>query len=247
MAGLKARAARPAGNRSRALSVAKIAVFDVGGPLAAYALLRSAGLSAVMALILSGILPALGVLLTFARNRRLDAVGALVLLGIVVGTVLGLASRSPRLVLLEGSVPTAVFGLFCLGSLASRRPLIYRFAVEFMGAESPRGREFESLWQYESFRHVFQVMTIVWGIAYLAEAAARVVIVELTSTGSALAISKIMPYAVAAALAGWMWAYGQRSKRRGERMAAQAEAPAQPGPATEAAPPPSAARPTEQQ
>lgn len=120
-----------------------------------------------------------------------------------------------------------------------------------MGAQSPRGREFESLWQYEAFRHVFQVMTIVWGIAYLAEAAARVVIVELTSTGSALAISKIMPYAVAAALAGWMWAYGQRSKRRGERIAAQAGAEqagaaAQPAIATEAAPPLYASSPLEQ-
>lgn len=220
----KADAARSGADRSRVLSLAKIAVFDVGGPLAVYALLRSAGLSAVVSLVLSGILPASGVLLTFARNRRLDAVGALVLLGIAVGTALGLLSGSPRLVLLEGSVPTAVFGLFCLGSLASSRPLIYRFAIEFIGADSPRGREFRSLWQYEGFRHVFQVMTIVWGVTYLAEAAARVIVVEVTSTGSALAISKIMPYAVAAALVGWMWAYGQRSKRRGERIAAQAEA-----------------------
>jgi len=93
-----------------------------------------------------------------------------------------------------------------------------------MGPDSPRSREFESLWQYESFRHVFRVMTIVWGLAYLAEAAARVVIVELTSTGTAFAISKVMPYVVTGLLFAWMFAYGSWSRRKGERLAAEAEA-----------------------
>jgi hypothetical protein len=63
------------------------------------------------------------------------------------------------------------------------------------------------------------VITAVWGIAYLAEAAARIVIVETTSTGTALGISKTMPFAVAALLVGWMGIYGGRAKRRGERAA----------------------------
>jgi len=39
-----------------------ILVFDLGGPLLAYGLLRSAGMSAVAALVISGVLPALGCL-----------------------------------------------------------------------------------------------------------------------------------------------------------------------------------------
>ena len=132
------------GNRNRLLSLAKIAVFDIAGPLVAYSMLRSAGLSQVSALILSGIWPAFGIVAGVIRHRRVDAVGVLVLAGIVVGAVLGLLSGSARLVLAEGSVPTAVFGLLCLGSLRSRRPLIYRFAIEFMGPDTPKGRDFES-------------------------------------------------------------------------------------------------------
>jgi hypothetical protein len=132
------------------------------------------------------------------------------------------SAANARLVLVEGSVPTAVFGLLCLGSLWSRRPLIYRFALEFIGEDTPRGREYESLWRYPGFRHVFRVFTVVWGVAYLAEAAARIVIVETTSTGTALAVSKVMPYAVAALLAYWMVLYGRRAKRAGERLAAAA-------------------------
>ena len=213
----------PVRDRSRLQSLAMIAVFDVAGPLVAYQLLRSAGQSAVSALVLSGILPALGIVINLVRRRRINAVGVLVLAGIVIGTILGVITRDPKLVLLEGSVPTAVFGLACLGSLRRRRPLIYRFALEFMGEDSPRGREFSSLWQYPAFRHAFNLFTVVWGVTYLAEAAARVALVELTSTSTALTVSKSMPYAVAGALTLWMTAYAHRAKRR--RAVQQASTP----------------------
>ena len=163
----------PARNRSRLWSAAKIVVFDIAGPLVAYQMLRSAGLSNVSALVLSGVLPGIAVLGGLIRHRRLDAVGALVLAGIAVGTALGLLSGDARLVLVEGSVPTAVFGLLCLASLRSRRPLIFRFAHEFMGADTPRGRDFDSLWQYPGFRHAFWLFTVGWGVASLAAASAR--------------------------------------------------------------------------
>ena len=224
------------GNRNRLLSLAKIAVFDVAGPLVAYSMLRSAGQSQVSALILSGAFPALGIVAGVIRRRRVDAIGVLVLAGIAVGSVLGLLSGNPRLVLVEGSVPTAVFGVLCLGSLWAQRPLIYRFALEFMGADTQKGRDFESLWRYPEFRHIFRLYTVVWGVVYLAEAAARIIIVETTSTSTALAVSKVMPYAVAAALVAWMVAYGRRAKRAGERHAAAhaaAGAPAAGAPAVE--------------
>jgi intracellular septation protein A len=202
-------------------SITKIAIFDIGGPLVAYALLRSHGFSAVTALILSGVLPAVGVGMSVVQHRRLDVIGALVLAGILVGTVLGLISHNARLVLIEGSVPTAAFGLACLGSLWTRRPLIYAFALEFTGPDSAQGREMTRLWQYQEFRHVFRVMTVVWGIGYLVEAAIRVVIVQHTSTGTALASSKIMPFVFAAVLVTWTVVYGQQQKRKGEQIAAR--------------------------
>src|SRR6204780_450584 len=98
-------ARKPAGSAGtksgRLLSIAMIAIFDVAAPLAAYSALRSAGWSAVAALLLSGVFPVLGVAIAAIRNRRLDVVGGLVLAGIVVGTVLGLAFHSARLLLVE--------------------------------------------------------------------------------------------------------------------------------------------------
>ena len=202
-------------------------IFDIAGPLVAYQLLRSYGMSSGMALVLSGVLPGIAVLGGLIRGPASDAVGALVLAGIAVGTVVRLVSGNARLVLIEGSVPTGVFGVLCLASLWSRRPLIYRFALEFIGAGHPaRSRVRQPVGGTTGFRHVFRLFTVVWGVTYLAEAAARVVIVETTSTGTALAVSKVMPYAVGGLLACWMIIYGRHARREGERLAAAAEAAA---------------------
>jgi hypothetical protein len=205
----------PAG-AGRFRSIAMIVIFDVAAPLAAYSLLRSAGLSAVTALLLSGVFPAAGVAVGVIRNRRLDVVGALVLAGILLGTVLGLVSGNPRLLLVDGSVPTTVFGVACLGSLRTRRPLMFSFALEFTGPDTAKGREMTTLWQYEEFRRIFRVITAVWGAGFLLEAALRVVIVYNTSTGTALALSRVTPFVWAGALSAWTVAYGARQRKKGE-------------------------------
>lgn len=199
-----------------------IAIFDIAGPLVLYSLLRDAGVSTVSALLLSGVFPVLGVGLNALRNRRLDIVGALVLAGIALGVVLGAVTHSARLMLLEGSVPTAVFGFACLGSLWAQRPLMYGLALEFTGPQTSRGQEMTRLWQYEGFRRVFRVITAVWGAGFLIEAALRAVIVYRTSTGTALASSKVAPFIFLAILSAWTVAYGQYRKRVGERLAAAA-------------------------
>jgi hypothetical protein len=215
---------RTAGNTpargGRLRSIMLIVIFDVAAPLAAYNLLRSAGLTAVTALLLSGVFPALGVAITAIANRRIDVVGAVVLAGIAVGAAAGLASHSARLVLVEGSLPTAVFGVACLGSLRARHPLMYSFALEVTGPDTAKGREMTRLWQYEGYRRVFRVITAVWGAGFLVEAALRVVIVYNVSTGAALAISKVMPFLFAAILSAWTVSYG-RHQKKAERMPAR--------------------------
>jgi intracellular septation protein A len=142
--------------------IAMIVVFDIAAPLAAYGRLRSAGLSTVTALLLSGAFPAAAVAVGVVRHRHLDAVGAVVLASIVLGAGLGLISHSAKPVLAEGSVITGVFGLACLGSLWTRRPLMYALALEFSGPDTARGREMIRLWRHDGFRHVFRVITAVW-------------------------------------------------------------------------------------
>jgi hypothetical protein len=204
----------------RLRSVGMIAIFDLAGPLVTYTLLSSAGLGPVTALVLSGVFPAAGVIIGISRHRRADVVGVVVLAGIMVGAILGLVSHNAKLVLNEGSVPTAVFGLLCLGSLGTPKPLMYRLALEFTGPDTPKGRELTAFWQHEEFRRIFRLITTVWGTASLTEAAARVIIVQYTPVTTALAVSKVLPYAMAAVLVAWTVGYGQYRKRKGEHLTA---------------------------
>jgi hypothetical protein len=213
-----------AASGGRLRSLAMIVIFDVAGPLAAYYVLRSAGLAAWTALLLSGVLPALGVTIGVIRHHRLDVVGVLVLAGIIVGTVLGLVSHNARLILVEGSVPTAIFAVGCLGSMWARYPLMFSFAREFIGPDTPKGQEMTKLWQLEGYRRVFRVITAVWGAAFLVEAALRAVIVYNTSAGTALALSKITPFVFLGILSAWTVAYGTRQRKKAERMPAAREA-----------------------
>ncbi|MGH3245265.1 MAG: VC0807 family protein [Trebonia sp.] len=221
----------------RLRSIAKIVIIDIAAPLIAYSLLRSAGMSTVTALVLSGVFPALGVAVGVIQHRRVDIVGALVLAGILVGTALGLISHSARLVLMEGSVPTAIFGVGCLGSLWTRRPLMYGLAVEFIGPDTAKGREMISLWQYKGFRHIFRIITALWGLGFLLEAALRVAIVYDTSTGTALSLSKVTPYIWVGIFTAWTVAYGRYHEKKGKRLMAAAAAVEEPG-TGDADPPP---------
>ena len=196
-----------------------ILVFDLGGPLLAYSLLRSAGMSAVAALVISGVLPALGIGISALADRRLDVIGIVVLAGLLAGTLLGLTSHNARLYLLEGSVPSAVFALGCLLSLRLRRPLIFRLAVELLGPDTRKGCDVTAAWRYPGFRRAFRMITVAWGIAYLVEAAIRVAIVVTTSTGIALVCSKLIPYVFAVGLSAWTLVYGEHEKRKAERLA----------------------------
>jgi hypothetical protein len=221
------------GKRGRLRTIAMIAIFDVGGPLITYVVLRNgAGLSTVLALVLSGILPAFGVAITAVQFKRLDIFGAMVLAGILLGSILGLTTHNARLYLAEGSVPSLAFSIACLASLWTRQPLIYRIAIELLGTDSGKGREIAVAWQYPLFRRAFRTITVVWGVGYIIEAALRLVVAETTSTGIALVFSKVAPYVFAGVLAVWTLVYGERRKRVAMAVA-EAERPAGERPAGE--------------
>jgi hypothetical protein len=220
-------------DRSQLRALLPTLVFDIAGPLALYWLLRAAGTADVTALIASGILPAIGVVIGIVRHHRIDAIGSLVLLGIVAGTIAGLLTHSARLVLMEGSVPTAVFALACFGSLLTPRPLMYRIALQARGASTTAGRALQTRWELPAVQHALRFITLVWGATMLAEAATRVLIIETISAGSALMIIKLMPYIVIVGLLRWTGGYTRRLREQAAHLPAAEPQPtgADPAPA----------------
>ena len=95
--------------------------------------------------------------------------------------------------------------------------VMFYFALESNGGpDTERGSEFAARWRYAEFRRVFVVMTVVWGMGFVLQAAINITIIEATSTNKAFVINKVLPYIFLAALGAWTFAYGARAKRRGD-------------------------------
>lgn len=115
-------------------------VFDIAGPIIVQSVARNQGASVTVALAVSGAPPAAWILISMLWRRRVDAVGVFVLSSIILATLIGLATGSGRLYLLDGAILTGVFGLVCPASLATPRPLMCHFALSSNGGiESQKG------------------------------------------------------------------------------------------------------------
>ena len=197
---------------SRRIGLLRTLGLDLIGPLVVYRVGRDAGLSTVWSLALAATPPAFGVLADLLHRRKLDVVGAVVLAGIALSMVLALVSDDPTVILLKGAVLTAAFGIACLVSLAGRRPLIFYFAQAFYGGRhSTDGTKLDRGYdRYPEARFYWRMVTAVWGIAYVAEAAVLYVVIESASTGAALTFSRTVPWLVFGLLLAWMFWWGAR-------------------------------------
>jgi hypothetical protein len=181
------------------------------------------------ALVLSGAFPALANVISIVRSRALDIIGVIVLLGIAVGAVAAALGGGPRLILLRESFVTGALAIVCLASLAAPRPLLFYIGRDVSTGHDPaRVAEFDALWQNPGARHVFRVMTIVWGIGWLAEVALKVLVVYNLSISQALVVGPIQSAAITVVLILWTVRYARAARRRGEARRAAASAAAHP-------------------
>jgi hypothetical protein len=95
---------------------------------------------------------------------------------------------------------------------------MFRVALETMGEDTAKGRAFAGMWQYATFRRIFRVITVVWGLVFLAESAVQAVIVESASINTAKQTSNLLPVAVLVLTFGWARNYGRRAGERGENL-----------------------------
>jgi hypothetical protein len=172
----------------------------IGGavvPLTVYYLVRSHVHSDATALIIAGIFPAAWIVVQFVRQRRIDPVGAVVLFGFAVGVITStLLGGNTYVLKVRDSAFTAIFGIVCLVSVfTSKRPAIF-FVGRYLSAgnDPERVAAYDELHTTPTGQHAFRVLTVVWGIALLLEAGARIILAlpHLLSTGAFLAISPVI-------------------------------------------------------
>jgi hypothetical protein len=157
---------------------------DIVLPVASYATLKALGASTFWALAVGGLLTAGNSLVNTVRRRRLDKLGALVLLEVALGLVLDFVVRDPRLMLARGSLYLAIGGLWMLANAFTARPLTVDAAKPMAAKGGPKG-----IAAYEwcaandaRFVRIHRVLSLVWSLMFLAYAVLRVVIIYSASS-----------------------------------------------------------------
>jgi hypothetical protein len=184
----------------------------------------------VQALILSSIPPILWSIVEFARHRRIDALSMLVLLGIVLSLVAVAGGGSARFLQLREKLVTVIIGFVFLGSALIGKPLIYQLArAQMVRNSSSELEEFESLRSNKYFRRTMTVLTVVWGLGLLVDAAISIALVYTLSIKAYLAVNPFVSYGTTGALSLWTFLYVRQQRRKGAQRRAAAEAAQQAG------------------
>lgn len=183
-------------------------LFNGIAPWLLYAWL-SGQMSSLAALSIATAVPLIENVWHLARHRKLDAFGALMLFTFVLTLVLVACGGSEKMLLVRESMVTGSVGLLFLASTGLRQPLMFHLAGRFIS-----NPEFKGNWQYAYFRFVMRLMSAVWGILLLSEAAVRTYMAFELSTVQFLALSNFVLYGFIGAAIVWTVVYRKHSARR---------------------------------
>jgi hypothetical protein len=153
-------------------------LIDVGIPVGTYYLLRDGfGLSLWLSLALSSIGPAVRALAGLLAERKLNLLAVLVLAVNLAGIAVSFLTGDPRAMIAKDSAVSSVIAFAILGSVLLRRPLMSAGLKPFMTKAQPRRT---AAWDRLSmasprFRRLESLFSTIWGLALLAECAARLV------------------------------------------------------------------------
>jgi hypothetical protein len=173
--------------KQRALAVLPV-VLDLIVPTIGYYVLHAAGLSDVWALTIAGSASAVMTLGNTIRRRRLDLLGALIVLELAVSVFLAFSTHDPKLVLARASLYLAIAGLFFLSTAIAGRPVTYGAATPMATKGDPvRLKAYSAAWDNSpELRRIHTRVTAIIGVLLLVYAVLRLIVIYKTSVAEAV-------------------------------------------------------------
>ncbi|MBE1500074.1 intracellular septation protein A [Amycolatopsis lexingtonensis] len=149
---------------------------EIAVPIGVYYGLHALGVSVFLSLALSGVVPLARTLHQFAKNRTLNGLALVVLVTNVVGMLLTFVSGDARMMIAKDSIGSGITGLVILVSAFTAAPIMTKTIQPFL----TRGKaENEAAWERLSgtakFQRIMRRTSVIWGIGFVLESAARVV------------------------------------------------------------------------
>jgi len=153
-------------------------LIDVGVPVGTYYLLRDAfGVSLWLSLALSSVVPAVRAIVGVVAERKLNLLAVLMLAVSLAGIGVSFLTGDPRAMIAKDSIVSSVIAFAILGSVVLRRPLMSAGLKPFITrGDTERMAAWDRLATASArFRRLEGAFSVIWGLALLAECAARLV------------------------------------------------------------------------
>ncbi|SDC40323.1 VC0807 family protein [Paraburkholderia lycopersici] len=154
------------------------------------------------------------------RFRRVDALSAVILLGIVLSLLAMAFGGSTRVLLMRESLAAGAIGIAFLCSLLARRPLVFYLTRATVARETREGvARLEQLWRENArFAAAMRLLTLVWGTGLCLDSALRTWLAATWPIERFLVVSPIIGYGAFGGLMAWTLWYRTRMRRiRGMR------------------------------
>jgi hypothetical protein len=169
-------------------------VLDVVIPLVSYYAATAAGLSSFWSLIIGGSLTGIMSLINTIRRGKIDSLGALVIVEIALGIALDLAVHNARFTLARGSLFIALAGIWVMASSFTAHPVTVDATKPFAARKGGQAGVIALEWlaaNSRRFMRIHRALSVLWGVMFLAYAAARVIIIYSTSISRAVWITEV--------------------------------------------------------
>jgi hypothetical protein len=180
-------------------------IWDVAAPIVTFNALTAAGVPTLYALVAGGVFPLGSIVRGWRKTGQIEPLGIIVVTFLAIGTAASLISGSVFFALVKDSMLTATFGLLCLGSLAFGRPLTFVLIRQMVaGHDAAENIRWNALYDdVPMFRRAQRLIAVVWGIAYIVEAGARVALAFVVAPAVVVNVSPFIAFGVSIALALW--------------------------------------------
>ena len=200
----------PGGTSTHPRARLAMLVLDVAAPLALFYGLRGAGVNQWLALVLSAAIPMVALAYRLLAERRIETATLFTLSILVCGTLVGLLTGDPRLLLARESYLTGLLGLWMIGTvLWGSRPFVLQATLPLLPPET--ACDWQDKWRHDPlFRRVMRLMTAAWGGAFLIDAAARIVMAYTLPVDMVPLLGLIVLVAMLVAVVQFSKSYGRR-------------------------------------
>jgi len=182
-------------------------------PIAVFFTVRHHVNTDAQALMIAGGFSVTWIVFQFVRQRRIDLIGVIVLFGFIIGVTSSILLGGNSYVLkVREAFFTALFGAACIITVFTHeRPTLFYLSRYLSAGNDPaKVSAYNRLMEFPTGKRTFQVLSIVWGIGLLAEAAFRMVLAEMLHTGTFLAVSPLISFSVIGSLFAFTVVYSKR-------------------------------------